>query len=330
VFDTTTGSFWFYNGTAWTELAGGGGGVWNTNGANIYNSNSGNVGIGTNIPSYSLHLNRPSPSIGFYDVSKSHFSGALFGDSSNLFLNAFRRSILPGSEAGNIIMQSNSQLALAGNVGIGSTAPTVKLQVENGNDASASGGGYLQLGPSSSQNVGFDENEIQARNNGTAGKLFLQASGGDLQIGGTNNIIINDGYQVYRNRPLSTNADLLPIAYAKIDGTFGNANVLSGTGNLSAQRIDVGQYRLILLGESNVYNNRNQYTILVTANNTIYPVIANAEILSDNSIFVTTSRPWVPYVNNTCVGCNVTSSYIENQKIWDERDTQFSILIYKM
>lgn len=59
VFDTTTGSFWFYNGTVWTELAGGGGGQWSNNGNNIYNNNTGNVGIGTNAPANSalLHLN---------------------------------------------------------------------------------------------------------------------------------------------------------------------------------------------------------------------------------------------------------------------------------
>ena len=329
VFDTTTGSFWFYNGSTWSELTGGDS-KWVSVGNNIQNNNSGSVGIGAANSSYDLMISRPSPSIGLYDSSKTHFSGILFGDSTNIYMNAFRRSILPGSQAGNIIMQSNSQLALAGNVGIGTTTPAVKLQVENGSDAAATGGGFLQLGASTSLNVGFDENEIQARNNGAAGKLFIQASGGDLQIGGTNNIIVKDGYQVYRNRPLSTNADLLPIAYAKIDGSFGNANVLSGTGNLSAQRVDVGQYRLILLGESNLFDNKNQYTIIVTANNTIFPVIANAEITADNSIFVTTARPWVPYNNSTCVGCNVTSSYIQNQKIWDERDVQFSIIIYKM
>ena len=62
VFDTTTGSFWFYNGTLWTELAGGGSSQWTANGNNISNNNSGNVGIGTTTPAASalLHLNSTS------------------------------------------------------------------------------------------------------------------------------------------------------------------------------------------------------------------------------------------------------------------------------
>ncbi|MBL0144792.1 MAG: hypothetical protein IPP48_02565 [Chitinophagaceae bacterium] len=44
VYDSTTNNFSFYNGTAWTDLNGGGGGSnWLVLGNNIYNSNTGNV-----------------------------------------------------------------------------------------------------------------------------------------------------------------------------------------------------------------------------------------------------------------------------------------------
>jgi Head domain of trimeric autotransporter adhesin/Chaperone of endosialidase len=57
VFDNSTNSFWFYNGTAWAELvAGGGSSKWNLNGINISNNNSGNVGIGTGTPQARLHV----------------------------------------------------------------------------------------------------------------------------------------------------------------------------------------------------------------------------------------------------------------------------------
>lgn len=57
VFDNTTGTFWFYNGNAWTELTGGGSsGQWTPNANHIYNSNTGNVGIGTTAPNFKLDV----------------------------------------------------------------------------------------------------------------------------------------------------------------------------------------------------------------------------------------------------------------------------------
>ncbi len=75
-----------------------------------------------------------------------------------------------------------------GEVGIGTTNPATKLHVIGGTDVNASVGGYLQLGSSSSANLSFDTNEIQARSNGAASSLFLQNGGGLLDIGGDTDI----------------------------------------------------------------------------------------------------------------------------------------------
>ncbi|MFT3681644.1 MAG: hypothetical protein QM791_15340 [Ferruginibacter sp.] len=49
VYDTNFNAFYFYNGTAWNAVNNGGGGSsWSVSGNNIFNSNSGNVGIGFN------------------------------------------------------------------------------------------------------------------------------------------------------------------------------------------------------------------------------------------------------------------------------------------
>ncbi len=57
VYDSTTVSFWFHNGTAWTEINTNGGSiVWDVNGSNIYNTNTGSVGIGTITPNASAQL----------------------------------------------------------------------------------------------------------------------------------------------------------------------------------------------------------------------------------------------------------------------------------
>jgi hypothetical protein len=51
VYETTTNSFWFYNGSVWNQIGTGGASPWTVSGSNIYSSNTGNVGIGlsTNI-----------------------------------------------------------------------------------------------------------------------------------------------------------------------------------------------------------------------------------------------------------------------------------------
>jgi hypothetical protein len=57
VYDSTTNNFSFYNGTAWTDLNSSGGSNWSILGNNIYNSNTGNVGIGASTPSAKLTVN---------------------------------------------------------------------------------------------------------------------------------------------------------------------------------------------------------------------------------------------------------------------------------
>jgi hypothetical protein len=321
VYDVTTESFWFKSSGNWIELVDTLNNDWKRSGNHIYTANSGSVGIGKSNPVQRLSVNG---AIGLY--SNDETVGTLANSGGNLAVNARVGNSVSQTPALDLILQNSSGLfSTTGRVGIGTGAPDTKLHIEGGNDASAAGGGFLQLGGSAGANMAFDENEIQARSNGTAAKLFLQASGGELQIGGTNHIVINNGYQVYRNRPLSTNADLLPVAYAKVSFT---GTVLSGTGNLSVQKIANGDYRLVLLGEANLYTNRNQYTILVTANETASPRFIGAEISSDNSISVKVARLAVNWSNSTCGGC--TFSLLNNAAFYAYEDNDFSIVVYKM
>lgn len=71
----------------------------------------------------------------------------------------------------------------SGDVGIGTTNPHGKLNIIGGNDVTlGSDSGFLVLGDVNGENVAFDSNEIQARSNGAAATLFLQAEGGDLAL----------------------------------------------------------------------------------------------------------------------------------------------------
>ncbi|MES2797335.1 MAG: hypothetical protein V4683_15285 [Bacteroidota bacterium] len=89
-----------------------------------------------------------------------------------------------------------------GNIGIGTTSPVSKFQIGTGSDVSLISNGFMMLGTESNLNVAFDNNEIQARNNGAASRLFMQNTGGDTQIGATteNNIRIDGtNIQAYYN-----------------------------------------------------------------------------------------------------------------------------------
>lgn len=70
-------------------------------------------------------------------------------------------------------------------LGNGAEASGTKLHLTSGNDVSliAANSGYLLMGSTAGQNIAMDNNEIQARNNGSSSTLFLQNSGGNVALG---------------------------------------------------------------------------------------------------------------------------------------------------
>ena len=75
-----------------------------------------------------------------------------------------------------------------GKVGIGTSTPDATLTVANTSISGIATVGSFQIGPSSTYNLVCDNNEVQARNNGTGSTLYLQYWGGDISAcasGGT-------------------------------------------------------------------------------------------------------------------------------------------------
>ena len=98
----------------------------------------------------------------------------------------------PSDESTGMYSSANGQLefysgnseimrvATNGFVGIGTTAPATKLHIVGGSDTSLAGGGYIQLGQTTSSNISIDDNEIMARANGAVSGLFLNHEGGNV------------------------------------------------------------------------------------------------------------------------------------------------------
>jgi hypothetical protein len=103
-----------------------------------------------------------------------------------------------------------------GRMGIGATTPDTKLHILGGIDATPSSGtGYMVIGPITSTNVVYDDNEILARNNGVVSTLSLNANGGNVIINGSGTGMVGIG----TNSPsfqleLSTNSAAKPTSSA--------------------------------------------------------------------------------------------------------------------
>jgi hypothetical protein len=141
VYETTSNAVWMYNGTAWVQLVSSGGAQWVVNGANIYNGNTGNVGIGLN-----TNINKKLTVLGdALLVNPTSVIGATLGMMAGTGLagtkiNFIRAdSSIVGSITASVPLNrftlqqgsNDNQLVLSnnGNVGINQNVPTERLDV---------------------------------------------------------------------------------------------------------------------------------------------------------------------------------------------------------
>ncbi|MBL7729842.1 MAG: hypothetical protein JNM88_01580 [Chitinophagaceae bacterium] len=176
VYETTTNSLWFYNGSVWNQLGTGGVSPWTVSGTNIYNSNTGNVGIGTSSPTYKFHIAGNNMLInGTNPILQFQQSGASDG-----FIQLSSDDLVLGTNNGNQFGKTIIRMAGTNRVLIDSTG---NIQVLGLQDVSLTSHGYLTLGSLTGDNLVFDAQEIQARNNGSADNIILQNEGGNVGIG---------------------------------------------------------------------------------------------------------------------------------------------------
>ncbi len=150
-------------------------------------SSNGYLGIGTTAPNSQLHVNAPSNNDGF----RVQIAG-----STKLFVGR-----AGGVAIGALATPPANGLYVAGNVGIGTTAPVTSLHVATGSDVTPSAGGFIVLGSTSGANIAIDNNEIMARNNGVGATLTLNNNGGNMVVNPNNT---SGGSKVGINTPSPT------------------------------------------------------------------------------------------------------------------------------
>lgn len=128
----------------------------------------GNVGIGTLTPTNPLSV-----------VGRISSTGSTAGIQINGWgiVNDSGDDLSFWNDAYRMTLTSN------GFLGIGTTTPTRRFHVKDYEDLSlADESGFVVFGYIHSFNIGFDNNEIQARDNGSSTTLYLNASGGSVDL----------------------------------------------------------------------------------------------------------------------------------------------------
>ena len=307
---------------------------------NVYIGN-GNVGIGTSVPASAVHVKSNTPEVRIDTPSGSGFDSLLsLYDQGN-----FRWSVTNKATSGNLLAFTSNSVAnimditQAGNVGVGSVAPTQKVEVVGTVKATAflgDGSGLTSIiGAISGLNVGYLPKAISATNindsavyqSGTNIGIGSTAPQGKLDVEG--NIYIGNGNvglgtsapSSQLNIVANTTSTVYPL---RLDAASGSANAFgmiinrtTGNGSTEINFWDSGNPEWRLAEEGSSHN----FTIQDTRSGSVMLRIADSQpptpILTLNSSFnvgISTSAPQGKldvegnvYVGNGNVGIGTAS-----------------------
>jgi len=133
VFDTETYSFWMYRGDlngGWAEMQHSFQNYWGSTGSNVINTNSGNIGIGTNVPGEKLSLNAPNAAIQFMNSGTPR--GFLQTNNADMRLGTYGNNAT-GKLVFNTKAVDRMWIDENGKVGIGTSTPTYALTINGSN-----------------------------------------------------------------------------------------------------------------------------------------------------------------------------------------------------
>jgi hypothetical protein len=191
-------------------------------------NNEGLWGFGTTSPVAQVHINSGDSTINVLQVDA--FDSPKMIVSSN-----------GGVAIGNTNIPPANGLYVSGKLGIGTNTPDVKLHVVGGNEVTLAGGGTIVSGQITGNNLAIDNNDIQTRNNGSANMLYINAGGGDVNIG--------NGGLYFRSSPMRS---------VGIGTTFPNSSLQVATGAHLSKISDLGYFLLGSLDGNNIVMADNQ------------------------------------------------------------------------
>lgn len=210
--DNTPG-FYYFNSSAWERLitpASLPANLWLSNGNHIYNSNSGNVGIGTNMPASNLHIKGLQevsleiqgniPSIKFTDPT-GNVEASIENLNTDLGLSTSRNINFFTNNAASMTIQNT------GNVGIGTFSPLAKLHIQSNNEALRLQGTtpYVSIYQGASYKGFFgaagNDVEIGTPNANPTGNLVLYSNGlARMSVNGNGIVQLNRNDEAMRFR----------------------------------------------------------------------------------------------------------------------------------
>jgi hypothetical protein len=177
VYNNSTNQLQYWNGTAWIPITNAATGTgWAASGTDIYNANTGNVGIGTTAPTTKLSIQTPNNTDGFSHISDGGIvlKEAVGGVSAAIgtYSDHTLRLVTNGTAKVNILPN--------GYVGIGTTSPTYPLTVVN----DITGIGFSQESPDRLVKIGFytTSNAAFVETHSNHDLNFATSSGGSRMV----------------------------------------------------------------------------------------------------------------------------------------------------
>lgn len=258
VFNTTESSLTVRLDTGWMKVDNPTGinNLWSNAGQNIYNFNTGNVGVGTNTPSEKLHVaGNLRVDSNLYIPATTATAGVIYQNGHPIFHtsgNQFQQNVFLGLDAGSFSPYSKKGVAIG-----------------HGALSNSDGSGNIAIGFYAAHALSGGSTYVDCIKN-----IFLGYSSGETASGGINNIAIGNeaGFQLAKNstsnvligaqcgRNLTSGIGNCLIGY-NVQTTTGIYN--TGMGSTSGINFATGNYNTWLGGDAFQSNRNGSYNTML-------------------------------------------------------------------